>query len=111
LNGAAAFRADAPRTSETWNGAFLAALAAEAEAEAGFTLPLLEYQWFAGRSAIQDQRRDSHAAVAVDLMPAAPVVVPATSLAPSLGIAVQNATALLDVFITRGIALEVAYCS
>lgn len=36
LTGAAAFRADALRPVEAWSGAFLAALAEEAEA--GFTL-------------------------------------------------------------------------
>ena len=109
LTGAAAFRADAPRPVEAWSGAFLAALAEEAEA--GFTLlRLLEREWFAARSAIQDRRRDLHAGAAVDIMAAAPVV-SATSLAAGLGIAVKTATALLDAFIARGIAIEVTHRS
>jgi hypothetical protein len=109
LTGAAAFRADAPRPVEAWSGAFLAALAEEAEA--GFSLlRLLEREWFAARSAIQDRRRDSHAAAAVDIMAAAPVV-SATSLAAGLGIAVKTAMALLDAFVTRGIAIEVTHRS
>jgi hypothetical protein len=109
LTGAAAFRADAPRPVEAWSGAFLTALAEDAEA--GFSLlRLLEYQWFAARLAIRDRRRDSHAAAAIDIMAAAPVV-SATSLAAGLGIAVKTATALLDAFVARGIAIEVTHRS
>jgi hypothetical protein len=106
---AAAFHADAPQAVEAWIGEFLAALAEEAEA--GFSLlRLLEREWFAARAAIQDRRRDSHAAAAVDIMAAAPIV-SATSLAAGLGIAVKNATALLDAFVSRGIAIEVTHRS
>jgi len=109
LTGAAAFRADAPRPVEAWTREFLVALAEEAEA--GFTLlRLLEREWFAARAAIRDRRRDSHAAAAVDIMAAAPIV-SATSLAAGLGIAVKNATALLDDFVARGIAIEVTHRS
>jgi hypothetical protein len=109
LTGAAAFRADAPRPVAAWTGAFLAALAEEAEA--GFSLlRRLEREWFAARAAIQDRRRDSHAAAAVDIMAAAPIV-SATSLAAGLGIAVKNATALLDAFVARGLAIEVTHRS
>jgi hypothetical protein len=109
LTGAAAFRADAPQAVEAWIGEFLAALAEEAEA--GFLLlRLLEREWFAARAAIQDRRRDSHAAAAVDIMAAAPIVSP-TSLAAGLGIAVKNAIALLDDFVARGIAIEVTHRS
>ena len=45
-------------------------------------LRLLEWEWFAARAAIQSRRRDSHAAAAVDILAAAPVV-SATSLARS----------------------------
>src|SRR6202035_3541888 len=53
-----------------------------------------EREWFAARSAVRDRRRDSRAAVAVDIMAASPVV-SATSLAVGLGIAVKNTSALL----------------
>jgi hypothetical protein len=109
LTGAAAFRADAPRPIEAWTGEFLAALAEEAQA--GFTLlRLLEREWFVARSVIRNRRRDSHAAAAIDIMAAAPVV-SATSLAHSLGIAVKNATLLLDAFVACGIAIEVTHRS
>ena len=88
---------------------FLAALAEEAEAGIAL-LRLLEREWFAARSAVRDRRRDSHAAAAVDIMAAAPVV-SATSLARSLGIAVKNAAALLDAFAARGLAIEVTHRS
>jgi hypothetical protein len=55
-------------------------------------------------------RRDPHAAAAVDLMAAAPIV-SATSLAHSLDIAVKNAATLLDGFVTRGITIEVTHRS
>ena len=109
LTGAAAFRADAPQPIEAWLAEFLAALAEEAEAGIAL-LRLLEREWFAARAAIRGRRRDSHAAAAVDLMAAAPIV-SATSLAHSLDIAVKNAATLLDGFVTRGIAIEVTHRS
>ena len=109
LTGAAAFRADAPQPIEAWLAEFLAALAEEAEAGIAL-LRLLEREWFAARAAIRGRRRDSHAAAAVDLMAAAPIV-SATSLAHSLDIAVKNAATLLDGFVARGIAIEVTHRS
>jgi len=109
LTGAAAFRADAPQPIEAWLAEFLAALAEEAAAGIAL-LRLLEREWFAARAAIRGRRRDSHAAAAVDLMAAAPIV-SATSLAHSLDIAVKNAATLLDGFVTRGIAIEVTHRS
>ena len=109
LTGAAAFRADAPQPIEAWLAEFLAALAEEAEAGIAL-LRLLEREWFAARAAIRGRRRNSHAAAAVDLMAAAPIV-SATSLAHSLDIAVKNAATLLDGFVTRGIAIEVTHRS
>ena len=92
-----------------WTAEFLAALAEEAEA-ASALLRLLEREWFSARAAIRGRRRDSHAAAAVDIMAAAPIV-SATSLAHSLDIAVKNAATLLDVFVARGIAIEVTHRS
>ena len=77
-----------PRQIEAWAAEFLAALAEEAEA-ASALLRLLEREWFAARAAIRGRRRDSHAATAVDIMAAAPIV-SATSLAHSLDIAVRT---------------------
>ena len=109
LTGAAAFRADAPQPIEAWLAEFLAALAEEAEAGIAL-LRLLEREWLAARAAIRGRRRNSHAAAAVDLMAAVPIV-SATSLAHSLDIAVKNAATLLDGFVTRGIAIEVTHRS
>ena len=108
LTGAQAFSAT-PRPTELWTAEFLAALAEEAEAGIAL-LRRLERQWLAARAAIRGRRRDSHAAAAVDILAAAPIV-SATSLAHSLDIAIKNAAALLDVFVARGIAIEVTHRS
>ena len=94
LTGAQAFSA-MPRPTELWTAEFLKALAEEAEAGIAL-LRRLERQWLAARAAIRGRRRDSHAAVAIDILAAAPIV-SATSLAHSLDIAIKNAAALLDV--------------
>lgn len=109
LTGTKVLGGGAPRQIEIWTADFLAALAEEAEAGIAF-LRLLEREWFAARSAVAGRRRDSHAAAAVDLMAAAPVV-SATSLAHGLDIAIKNATALLDTFVACGIAIEVTHRS
>src|ERR1700751_1929232 len=70
----------------------------------------MEREWFAARSAVRDRRRDARAVVAVHIMAASPVV-SATSLAGGLGIAVKNASALLEAFVERGIAIEVTHRS
>ena len=109
LSGARAFGGDAPKATPAWVAAFLGSLAEEAEAGIAL-LRLLEREWLAARSAVRDRRRDSHAAAAVDVMAAAPVV-SATSLARGLRIAVKNAAALLDSFVASGIAIEVTHRS
>jgi hypothetical protein len=109
LTGAKAFGGETPRQIDAWVAEFLAALAEEAEADIAL-LRLLERQWFAARTAIRGRRRDSHAAAAVDILAAAPIV-SATSLARDLDIAVKNAATLLDGFVTRGIAIEVTHRS
>ena len=76
--------------------AFLTALAAEAD-DALQLLFALERAWLAARRAVAGRRRHSRAAAAVDLLAAAPLV-SASSLATGLGMAVKNATALLDEF-------------
>ena len=66
----------------------------------------IERHWFAARHVVAGRRRDSHAAAAVDMLAAAPLL-SATSLAEILGIAVNNATRLLDGFVVLGIVSEV----
>ena len=67
----------------------------------------LERHWFAARAAVAGRRRDSHAAAAIDILAAAPLV-SATTLGQALGIATNNATRLLDGFVGLGIASEVS---
>ena len=109
LTGAKTLDSETPREIEAWTVRFLAALAEEAETGTEL-LRLMEREWFAARSAVRDRRRDSRAVVAVDIMAAAPVI-SATSLAGGLGIAVKNASALLEALVERGIAIEVTHRS
>jgi hypothetical protein len=107
LSGAGALRADVPWARELWIGEFLDALAQEAE-DGTALLASLERQWFIARRAVAGRRRDSRAGAAVDILAAAPLV-SATSLGEALGMAVKNATRLLEGFIVLGIASEVTH--
>jgi hypothetical protein len=109
LTGAAALRADTPWAIDAWVAAFLTALAGEAEDGLQRLLDL-ERAWFAARAAVAGRRRHSRAATAVDILAAAPLV-STTSLATGLGMAVNNAAALLDGFCAAGIAVEVTHRS
>ena len=107
LTGAAALRPETPWERDAWLPAFLASLAEEGAA----TLDLLrglDRAWRAARTLIIGRRKNSHAAAAIDLLAAAPLL-SATSLAAALGIAVKNAARLLDEFCRDGIALEVTH--
>ena len=73
-------------------------------------LVAMERAWRAARRAVSGRRRNSRAAAAVDLLAAAPLL-SATSLAAGLGMAVKNATLLLDDFCAAGIAIEVTHRS
>ncbi|HTR15785.1 MAG TPA: hypothetical protein VMI52_01965 [Acetobacteraceae bacterium] len=107
LTGAAALRAGLPRQAPDWTPVFLRALAEEA-AEARQGLRDLERAWFAARGRVADRRRDSHAAAAVDLLAAAPLL-SATSLAAALGVAVKTALHHLDALVAEEIAVEVTH--
>ena len=109
LTGDRALRPDTPWQRDTWMPAFLSALADEAADELA-RLVALERAWRAARPAVSGRRRNSRAAAAVDLLAAAPLV-SATSLAAGLGMAVKNATLLLDDFCAAGIAIEVTHRS
>lgn len=109
LTGAAAFRAEQAWAPTLWIPAFLQAI--ETEALDGLQmLSTLERSWLAARRAIVARRSTSHAAAAVDLLAAAPVI-SATSLARILGIALKNAIRLLDQLCHAGIAIEVTHRS
>ena len=109
LTGDRALRPDTPWQRDTWMPAFLSALADEA-ADGLDLLVALERAWRAARRAVSGRRRHSRAAAAVDLLAAAPLV-SASSLAAGLGMAVKNATLLLDDFCAAGIAVEVTHRS
>jgi hypothetical protein len=109
LTGARALRPDTPWQRDTWMPAFLSALADEA-ADGLDRLVAMDRTWRAARHAVAGRRRHSRAAAAVDLLAAAPLV-SASSLAAGLGMAVKNATLLLDDFCATGIAIEVTHRS
>ena len=109
LTGAAALRAETPFDLASWTPAFLQAVAAEA-ADGRQLLMDLERAWFGARAAVVGRRRDSHAAAAVDVLAAVPLI-SATSLAAGLGIAVKNAIRLLDGLVDAGVAVEVTHRS
>jgi hypothetical protein len=107
LTGAAALRAETPFDLAAWLPAFLYTLAAEA-ADGRQLLMDLERAWFAARAAVAGRRRDSHAAAAVDVLAAVPLI-SATSLAAALGLAIKNAIRLLDGLVAAGVAVEVTH--
>ena len=109
LTGAVALRAETSFELSAWLPAFLRVLAAEA-ADGRQLLMDLERAWFTARSAVVGRRRDSHAAAAVDVLAAVPLV-SATSLAAGLGVAVKTAIRLLDGLVTVGVAVEVTHRS
>jgi hypothetical protein len=109
LTGAGALRAEAPWARDLWIGHFLDALAEEAE-DGIALMAALERQWFAARAAVAGRRRDSRAAAAVDILAAAPLV-SATTLGRALGMAIKNATRLLEGFVVLGIAGEMTHRS
>jgi hypothetical protein len=109
LTGAAALRAETSFELSAWLPAFLHALASEA-ADGRQLLMDLERVWFAARSGVAGRRRDSHAAVAVDILAATPLI-SATSLAAGLGVTVKSAIRLLDGLVAAGVAIELTHRS
>jgi ribosomal protein S25 len=85
--------------------AFFAALAEEAAA--GFALfGVMEAEWRQARAAVAARRSDSRAAAALDLVAASPIV-SAKALASTLGMAVNNATHLLEGLVAENLIVEV----
>ena len=107
LTGDRALRPDTPWQRDT--GAGVSQRAGRRGGGRARSLVALERAWRATR-AVAGRRRHSRAAAAVDLLAAAPLV-SATSLAAGLGMAVKNATLLLDDFCAAGIAIEVTHRS
>jgi hypothetical protein len=109
LTGAAALRSGQSWEQEQWLPAFFQAI--EREAADGLDLvATMERAWFDARRGIAGRRKDSHDAAAVDVLAAAPVL-PATTLARVLGIAVKNAIRILDTLVAADIAIEVTHRS
>ena len=109
LTGPKALRPETPWDVESWVPAFLSSLADEAD-DGLHMLYSLERAWFAARRAVAGRRSSSRAARAIDVLAAAPLV-SATSLAKALGMAIKNATALLDGFTDDGLVIEVTHRS
>jgi hypothetical protein len=109
LTGPGALSAEAPPSRAAWVVGFLEALAREAE---GFreTLRALEHEWIAARARAKGQRGTSRAALAVDVLAAAPLL-SATTLAGAIGMSVKGATDLLDRFASDEIVVEVTHRS
>ena len=109
LTGPRALSAEAPEEYPEWVVAFLEAVAAEA----GDYLELLralERGWRAARGKIAGHRSTSRAALAVDVLAAAPLL-SATTLARAIGMSVKCATELLDRFVAADVAVEVTHRS
>ena len=109
LTGARALQADVAWQDTTWPVVFLSALADEAD-DALDLLFTLERAWLAARRAVAGRRRQSRAAVAIDILAAAPLA-SATSLAAGLGMAVKNAAGLLEELQRLGVVVEVTHRS
>jgi hypothetical protein len=109
LTGATALRAETPWAIDAWVPVFLTALADEAD-DARQMLLEMERAWFSARRAVAGRRSNSRAAVAIDILAAAPLI-SATSLATGLGMAVKNALELLTGFCADGITIEVTHRS
>ena len=109
LTGPRALSAEAPHGRAEWMVAFLEALASEA-ADYLEILRSLERGWCAARARVPAQRSTSRAALAVDVMAAAPLI-SATTLAKAIGMSIKCTTELLDRFVGTEIAVEVTHRS
>lgn len=107
VTGAAAFRTGNSWDERRWIPAWLEALEYEA---AGIRdmVHTLERSWRDARAQAGDQRRNSKAALAIDIIAAHPVI-SATTLAARLSVSVQAACVLLERFVERGLAVDVTH--
>ncbi|GAB3587007.1 hypothetical protein [Acetobacter peroxydans] len=105
VTGAAAFRTGTSWDERRWIPAWLNALEHEA---AGIRdmVHTLERSWRDARAQAGDQRRNSKAALAIDIIAAHPVI-SATTLAARLSVSVQAACVLLERFVERGLVVDV----
>lgn len=105
VTGAAAFRSGTCWDERRWLPAWLRALEQEA---AGIRdmVQTLERAWCAARAQAGNQRRNSKAALAIDIIAAHPVI-SATTLAAKLSVSIQAACVLLERFVERGLVVDV----
>jgi hypothetical protein len=99
--------AEAPTERGPWLSAFLDALASEA-LDYHQLLIDLEREWFAARGGVAGRRSNSRAAMAIDVLAAAPLL-SATTLAKAIGMSIRSATDLLDEFVGDGLVVEVTH--
>ena len=109
LTGPRALSAEAPTERTAWTIAFLDALSAEATDSLDL-LRSLERGWASARARAPAQRRTSRAALAVDVLAAAPLM-SATTLARAVGMSIKCAGELLERFVAEEIAVEVTHRS
>jgi hypothetical protein len=109
LTGAAALKPQEGWDEQPWTHVFLRTLGDEAMDWLQL-LTDMEHAWFRARTLMSDRRSNSRAAMAVDMLAAAPVA-SASTLAAGLDMAVQNASALLQDFCRAEIAVEVTHRS
>jgi hypothetical protein len=70
----------------------------------------LEHGWRTARAKVTRRRSTSRAALAVDVLAAAPLM-SATTLARAIGMSIKSATELLDRFVADDVAIEVTHRS
>ena len=109
LTGAAAFRAEQDWAPGPWTVAFLHAIAGEAEAWLDLLFDM-DRTWLAARRSVAGRRRNSRAALAIDVMAATPLISTST-LAGAIGMSIKNAGMLLDRFCADAVAVEVTHRS
>lgn len=107
VTGAAAFRGGTSWEERRWIPTWLDALEREA---AGIRdmVHTLERAWRDARAQAGNQRRNSKAALAIDIIAAHPVI-SATTLAARLSVSVQAACVLLERFLDRGLVIDVTH--
>ena len=107
LTGPRSLSSDAPTEKAAWVRAFLEALAGEALDDHQMLMDL-EREWVAARACLGDRRRNSRAALAIDVLAAAPLL-SATTLAGAIGMSIRRAIDLLDGFVRDELVVEVTH--
>lgn len=107
LTGPRSLSAEAPTEKTAWVEVFLDALAREALDYLQLLMDL-EREWFSARGSLTGRRSNSRAAMAIDVLAAAPLL-SATTLAKVIGMSIRSATDLLDEFVRDGLVVEVTH--